>query len=317
MVRAMTDNSAAPVPPLFEGLRRLLAPLERRWSGLSPMGRGILLVSTGSLTLVLMGTAVKWLGDRLPSFELLFFRSFVGFFFVLPVFWRDPLAPFRTKRFGMHFVRGAIGSAGNMCFFWTLTHMLLADAMAIQFSRPLFMIPLALLFLREQVGLQRVAVAVVGFFGILLYARPFTAGFDPNALVGAAGAMFGGLVIVCIKRLSTTESTATIMFYYAFWNAVLVAVPTYTVWVTPQGHEWLILLLIGMLGIGGQAMVTAGLRLGDTTALTPLDYSRVLYSAVIGFAVFGELPGLWSLAGMAIILGASLYLVLTERRRAA
>ena len=66
--------------------------------------------------------------------------------------WRDPFEPLRTKRPGMHFVRGAIGAVGNACFFWTLTHMLLADAMALQFSRPLFMIPLAILFLGEFVG---------------------------------------------------------------------------------------------------------------------------------------------------------------------
>ncbi len=293
----------------------MIAPLARIWSGMSPMARGVFLVSTGSLTLVIMGSITKLLGDRLPSFELLFFRSFVGFFFVAPLFWRDPTEPFRTKRFGMHFVRGAIGSAGNMCFFWTLTHMLLADAMALQFSRPLFMIPLAVLFLREVVSANRMIVSTIGFAGILLYARPFTAGFDPNVVVGAMGAMFGGLVIVCIKRLSTTESTATIMFYYAFWNAILVAIPTWSVWVTPQGAEWPLLVLIGILGIGGQALVTSGLRLGDSTALTPLDYSRVLYSAIIGFLFFGELPGPWSLAGMGLILAASLYLVLTERRR--
>ena len=95
----------------------------------------------------------------------------------------------------MHFVRGVIGTLGNICFFWTLTHMLLADAMALQFSRPLFMIPLALLFLGEVAGLRRTAITLVGFAGIALYARPFTAGFDPGAFVGAAGALFGALIV--------------------------------------------------------------------------------------------------------------------------
>ena len=96
----------------------------------------------------------------IPAMEIFFFRSLIGFFLVLPLFSRDPFEPLRTKRPGMHFVRGAVGAVGNACFFWTLTHMLLADAMALQFSRPLFMIPLAMFFLGEVAGWRRTGVAL-------------------------------------------------------------------------------------------------------------------------------------------------------------
>ena len=162
--------------------------------------------------------------------------------------------------------------------------MLLADAMALQFSRPLFMIPLALVFLGELAGWRRTAITLVGFAGIALYARPFTAGFDPGAFVGAAGALFGALVVICIKRLSTTEPTRTIMFYYAISNAVFSLIPTIWFWVTPN---WFELGDAGVrsafLGISGQGLITHGWTLGDVTALVPLDYSRIVYSAVLGF----------------------------------
>ena len=277
--------------------------------------RGVALVSVGSLTLVAMGLVVKLLGARIPTVEILFFRSAVGFFFILPAFMRNPLAPLRTTRPGMHFVRGAIGTLGNVLFFWTLTHMLLADAMALQFSRPLFMIPLAMAFLGELAGFRRTAITLVGFAGIALYARPFTEGFDPGAFVGAAGALFGALIVICIKRLATTEPTRTIMFYYAISNAVFSLIPTIWLWVTPDSTELAMLVLIGFLGIAGQGLITHGWTLGDVTALVPLDYSRIVYSAVLGYLVFGEMPGPWSFAGMAIIVASSLYLVLTERRR--
>ena len=199
--------------------------------------RGAALVSLGSLTLVVMAMLVKQVGSHIPPIEILFFRSFVGFFFVLPMFVRNPLEPLRTKRLGMHAVRGVIGTFGNICFFWTLTHMLLADAMALQFSRPLFMIPLALVFLGEFAGWRRTAITLVGFAGIAFYARPFTAGFDPGAFVGAAGALSGALIVVCIKRLATTEPTRTIMFYYAISNAVFSLIPTIWLWVTPDWFE--------------------------------------------------------------------------------
>jgi drug/metabolite transporter (DMT)-like permease len=297
-------------------LTRLVEVPRERWAGLSTTMRGAALVSAGSLTLVVMAILIKFLGARISSFEILFFRSAIGFLCLLPLFARDPWEPFRTKRPGMHLVRGAVGSVGNMCFFWTITTMLLADSMALQFSRPLFMIPLAFFLLGERSGLRRSVLAIVGFVGILFYARPFTAGFDPNAVVGALGAIFGGLVVVCIKRLATTESTRVIMFYYAFWTAVFSALPAFAFWVWPTGPELLLLAVVGFLGIAGQGMITHGLSMGDATALVPLDYSRVLYAAALGFLVFGEIPGPWSLVGMALILGASIALVLGEKKRA-
>lgn len=278
--------------------------------------RGAALVSMGSLTLVVMGIVVKVLGARIPAVEILFFRSAVGFCFVLPVFVRDPLAPLRTRRMGMHFVRGAFGTLGNVLFFWTLTHMLLADAMALQFSRPLFMIPLAVAMLGEVVGWRRSIVTVIGFVGIVVYARPFTAGFDANVLVGAGGALVGAAVVICIKRLATSEPTPVIMFYYAFWTAALSLAPAAWLWVTPTLPELLLLVAVGFLGIFGQWMITHGWTLGEATALAPLDYSRIVYAAVLGYLLFGEIPGSLSLVGMALIVAASLYLVLSEAGRA-
>jgi drug/metabolite transporter (DMT)-like permease len=286
-----------------------------RWAAMTPTAQGAVLVSIGSLTLVAMAMLVKFLGSRLSSFEILFFRSLIGFCFVLPLFARDPLEPFRTKRFGMHFFRGSSGALGNACFFWTITHMALADSMALQFSRPLFMMPLAFLFLGEIAGWRRSMVALVGFAGILFYARPFTSGFDPTAFVGASGALFGGLVVLGIKSLSKTEPTRVIMFYYGVWNTVFALVPAVFLWVTPTAPELALLVVIGFLGIAGQSMITHGFTKGDATALVPLDYSRIVYSALLGFLVFSEVPDRWNFAGMALIVAASLYLVITDKKR--
>ncbi len=263
---------------------------------------------------MVMATLVKHLGTRLSSFEILFFRSAIGFLLVLPFFVRNPLEPLRTKRPLMHLLRGSTGAVGNFCFFWTITHLLLADAMALQFSRPLFMIPLAALFLGEIAGWRRTTVSLVGFLGIVAYARPFTDGFDPGAFIGALGALAGGLVVIWVKKLATTEPTRVIMFYYAFWNAVFALPPALYLWVTPTWNEVPLLILVGVLGIGGQALMTQGYTMGEATALVPLDYSRIVYSAIIAYLVFGEIPGLWSYIGMALIVSSSLYLVLTDKR---
>lgn len=291
------------------------AQIDAWWQAQTGLARGALLVSAGSIGLVLMAALVKFLGGRLPPFEILFFRSFVGLLLVLWVFRHDLMEPLRTKRPGAHLFRGIVGAGGNACFFWTITHMLLADSLALQFSRPLWMIPLAMCFLSEMVGFRRAAVACIGFCGILLYARPFTEGYDPNALVGALGGLFAALVVVAIKNLQKTESTRVIMFYYAFWNAFFALIPAIYTWVTPTFYEIILLTLVGIMGIGGQALITHGLGMGDATALVPLDYLRIVYAAVLGYLLFGEIPGVYSFAGMALIMVTSLYLVMSERRR--
>lgn len=277
--------------------------------------RGITLVSFGSITLVVMAAMVKELGTLIPTMEILLFRSMVGLCMVMPFFIGNPTEPLQTKRFGMHFLRGAVGTLGNFFFFWTVTHLLLADAMALQFSRPLFMLPLAMLFLGEIAGFRRSMVTAVGFVGIVLYCRPFTEGFEPGALVGAGGALTGALVVICIKRLASSEPTRVIMFYYAIWNLVFSLIPALWQWVTPTWTQFAFLLAVGVVGISGQAMITHGLSHGEATVLVPLDYSRIVYSAALGYLLFNEVPGPWSLTGMALIVAASLYLVLTEKRR--
>ncbi len=309
-------NDSGALPPKNQSLSAAILGFFPAWfDRLSPNARGITLVTLGSLMLVVMATVAKFLGSRLPAFELLAFRSGVGFLFLLPLFWRDPLEPLRTKRPLMHLTRGIFGSIGNFAFFWTITHMLLADSTALQFSRPLWTIPLAILILKENVGLNRILISLVGFAGVWMYARPFSDGFDPNAIVGAVGGLAAALVIISIKRLATSEPTRVIMFYYAFWNFVFVLGPAWYVWVTPTAQEWPLLILIGFLGIAGQGLITRGVQYGDATALAPLDYSRILYAALLGYLIFGEVPGLWSWIGMSLIVASSIYLVLSEKRR--
>src|SRR5690242_12293028 len=106
-----------------------MPPLTTRWSALNPNVRGAALVTLGALLLTLMAVFVKFLGARLDSFEIVFFRSFIGLLFVLPLAVKHGWGICRTRRPMMHFTRGGVGILGNSCLFWSITHILLADAM--------------------------------------------------------------------------------------------------------------------------------------------------------------------------------------------
>ncbi len=297
----------------------LLRVFGARWAALSGNFRGAVFVTVGALLLTCMAILVKFLGSRLDSFQILFFRSFVGLLFILPLAFKQGWGICRTKIPMMHMTRGGIGILGNFCFFYSITHLLLADSMALQFSRPLFMIVLAAAVLHEAVGFKRGLATLVGFAGILVMTRPFGLGGGPasldlGVLVGALGAFFGALVVVAIKQLSKTESTTVIMFYYAFWGAIFSLIPALLVWQTPTWAELGWLILVGFFGIVGQTCITRGVSMADTTVVLPFDYLRIVYAAVFGFLLFGEVPGVWSAAGALIIVASTLYILTLEAK---
>lgn len=287
-----------------------VADLLGRWARLPANLRAILFVSAGAILLTVMAVFVKILGQRLHPAELMFCRALIGFLIFAP--WlvaKDGIDVIRTTRPGMHLQRGFWGACGNFCFFYAITHLVLADAMALQFSRPLFMILLAFLFLGEVAGARRVAVTVAGFVGIVVMLRPFGGGFDPDGIVAVAGALFGGMVVICIKKLSATEPTRRIVFYYAFYTTLFSAIPAWYVWITPTWPELQMLLLIGLLGILGQSCITHGFTLGEATVTVPFDYMRIVYSAIFGILLFAEVPSWWSVGGAVLIVASNLSLM--------
>lgn len=292
-------------------------PPEPVRKGMSANIRAVAYVTCGGFLLIVMASLVKQLGQDLPAFQILFIRSLAGFVVILPVAWRVRHAIMKTKRLGLHAIRGFVGFMGNVFFFYALIHLAIADTVTIQFSRPLIMVVVAALFLGEAVGPRRAVATAVGFAGIMLITRPFGGGFDPWVLSAIGGAVFGTLVVVAVKFLSRTESTVVIMFYYALFIMLFSLIPALFVWHAPSPSQWALLALTGTLSILGQGMFTHGIGMGETSFVMPFDYLRIVYSFVLGMVWFTEVPGAWSFAGAAVIVCASVYLLRTERRKAA
>lgn len=311
------DPASQPIPsPLPPRLATLSDAIAMRLGRLPRNTRGAGFALVGTLLLTLMAVLFKVLGQKLPPFEVLFFRFLAGLIAMLPLFARSGFGVLRTQRHGMHFLRGLFGMLGNAAGIYAIVHMAIADAITIQFSRPLFMLVIAGLFLGEAVGLRRAGVAVAGFAGLMMITRPFGEGFEPWAIVAALGALNGTFVVLTVKLLSRTESTRVIMFYFAVWTTILSFVPMLFFWQTPTPIELLLLALTGVLGIAGQGCFTHGLGLGDTTFILPFDYMRIVFAAIFGIFLFAEIPGLWSVIGAAVIIGSSLYLIRTDRKTA-
>jgi drug/metabolite transporter (DMT)-like permease len=276
--------------------------------------KGALWLLGACLLFTVMSTLAKLLGDRLHAFEIAFARSFFGFLLVLPLILRGGLGAWRTRRLDLHVTRSAMGSLGLLCGFFAVTNLPLADATALSFTKPLFQVLLAALVLGELVRARRWIATGVGFLGVVVMLRPGLGSFEAAAVAGLAGSMFGAMVSVTLRRLTQQEREITILAYLGVVGSIITGLPAAFVWITPTGPELLLMLLMSAIGMISQVCMMRGFRLGEASAMAPLDYLRLPLAALFGVLFFAEQPDIYSFLGALIIAGSTLYIAQREAR---
>jgi len=303
-----------------ESLRQARAAWLRRWEAWPHNLRGAAWIVLAALSFSLMAAAIKTLGSRLDSFEIAFFRCLFALAVTFPFLLREGGAAFRTQRLGLHLARAGTGVMAMFCGYYGITKLPLADATVIGFTRALFMIPLAVLFLGERVQSARWSAVAVGFLGVLVMLRPGGEGPAFPLLVAFLGAGFTAGSIVLVKKLAATEHPATILVFYNF-ATTLVSFPTaIAVWATPSAAELVLLALVATLAGAGQFCTIRGYGIAEASAVVPFGYSRMIFAPALGLLFWGEIPDSWSFAGGGIIIASTLFIGLREarlRRRAA
>ena len=274
-----------------------------------------------------------------PLTVIVFFRSF--FALVVLVIWLGWRGAFPralyTRRLPAHLVR-SIAGIGSMFFIFAAYGLLpLADATAIGYAQPLMVALLAAIILRERITRLRIVSIAAGFAGILVMLSEHLgvgALASENAL-GAFCALMGAALVaiafIQIRRLTQTEDTGAIAFYFqatttfaaivgliaaVLWpgDAPLAAIMHGQAWVWPKGVDWIALVGIGVLGGMGQILMTQGFRYADASILAVFDYSSLLWAVLIGLAVFGEIPTIYVMAGATIVIVSGLAVVWEESR---
>jgi drug/metabolite transporter (DMT)-like permease len=266
----------------------------------------------GGLCYTVVSALIKYLCLRLPFIEVAFFRCALGLVIILPGLLRHRFVQMKSKRHLGHLWRGVLGTVSMMVGFFVLTRLALADATAVGFTTPLFVIVIAALFLREKIRWRRWTATAVGFAGVLIMMRPGAGGFDPMLLVALASAALTAVVVCLVKSLTGTESSATMLVMVTVWGALFLLVPAIVVWQTPTPTEWGLALALGTMATLGQSCVIRAYSAGEATAVAPFDYLRLPFSMLLGFWFFAELPSIWTLVGALVIIGSTLYIARRE-----
>lgn len=271
--------------------------------------RGALWMLVAALTMTLQSAIVKDLGATIDSFEIAFFRGLFGTLLVLPVAIRRLHLRDLSHNLGLHTGRTIAGVTSLICTFYAFTAMPLADATAIMFTMPVFMIVLAVVFLGESAGWWRTTATLIGFLGVVIVVRPGTAAFDPVSLIALFGALLHAVVGVFVKKMARVEPPELIMLYFSLLATVVFFLPTLYVWHSPTPGELASLGAVAALGIVNQVCFIAACRVGEMTVVAPIDYTRLLFAGILGYAVFGEIPdGIAAIGALFII--ASGFLIL-------
>ncbi|CTQ59486.1 carboxylate/amino acid/amine transporter [Roseibium album] len=277
---------------------------------------GALWVLLAAFGFSIMVALIKFVGRDLSVFQILFVRQAVMLAIVAPTIIRGLPTSLVTKRPGLQLARVLIAATAMLCGFTAVIELPLADATAISFSRTFFITIFAIWFLNEIVGVHRWGATIVGFLGVVLMLRPGADGIvDPHALLAIAGAAGAGMVMIVVRILTRTDPPVTILTYQAFGVGLIMLVPAVLTWQAPSLHQWLLLLLVGIVSWAAQLANIKGYKAGEATAIASLDYTRLLYATILGALVFGHWPSVETLAGATIIIAASIYTVRREIKR--
>lgn len=290
----------------------MIGPSRQAWLSLSGNARGAIWIAVGTVFFALNDVAVKTAGLTMHPLQLGFVRYFLGFIFLSPLFFQLGRQGLKTERFGLHFLRAVIAGTGQIAVFYSVIHLMLADATSISFSRPLFMTLLAVLILRETVGWRRWTATAIGFVGVIVVARPGDGVIEPAALIGLGAAFLFSIGLVLIRRLGSTEPPTRILFYYHGIGTILSLGPAIWVWKQPVGAEWVALLMIGILTTVAMTCFVRGFVVGEVSVLGPIEYTRLVHAAVLGYLVFAEIPALWTWVGSTIIVASAIYIARTQ-----
>lgn len=257
-----------------------------------------MLISTFAFSL--MQLCVKYL-SHLPAVELVLFRSSISLVLSLVFLRRIGVNPLGNNKTFL-VLRGVFGVIALSMFFVTLQNIPLATAVTLQYLSPVFTAIFAIWMLGERMKPIQWLFFAIAFTGVGLIK-----GFDSDVellyfILGLGSAVFAGLAYNCVRILRDSEHPVVIVFYFPLIATPIMAIASYFYWVSPQGWDWLAILLLGIFTQIGQVNMTKALQAETANKVTSLKYLGTLYALIYGVFIFDESYSLWSILGISLVL---------------
>jgi drug/metabolite transporter (DMT)-like permease len=257
----------------------------------------------------------KWLLTTYSVGELLLVRSVAAVVLLAPFVRRAGLAAFtNVSRPGLQLVRVALSTLEVTMFFLAVSYLPLADAVTFYLAGPIYVTALSVVLLGEKVGWRRWAAVLVGFAGVVLALRPSAASATLPALIALIGSVFFAFLMIVTRQLRDTSNTVLVAGQIG-GTLLLGAVIAPFGWVTPSPRDLALMALFGLVSIVALVCVNHSLKLAAASIVVPYQYTIIVWAIVLGYAVFGDVPDGFMLAGAIVIILAGLYIFWREQVR--
>ncbi|MFK7794445.1 MAG: DMT family transporter [Gammaproteobacteria bacterium] len=274
---------------------------------------GSLFVILGEVFFTTMGMIIKTLGENIPSYQLVFYRNVFAVIVLAPFLFRQRLTHVKTKRIGLHLIRSISGLLAMYCFFYALANIELANAMLLKLTGPIFIPIIATLWIHEKVSLKTYLGIALGFIGVIVFLDP-SAEIQIASVIGLIGGALAAGAKVAIRKMSDTEPTARIVFYFAFFGALFSGIPMLTSETySPNQQEWLLLIGLGLVGTVGQFFLTKAYHMAPASQVGPFTYSSLLWASLAGWLFWDEWPANNVFMGAVLIITAGLVILYSKK----
>jgi drug/metabolite transporter (DMT)-like permease len=287
------------------------------WSNLSnPIKAGFWMLGA-MISFTLMAISGRSLADKLDTFEIMTYRSFIGIAIVLLIAYRaGTLGEVRTRYLKLHIIRNIFHFSGQNLWFFAILYVPLSQMFVFEFSTPLWVAVCAPLVLGERLTPIRFMAAAMGFFGILVVARPDFSDINPAIIAAALCAVGFAGATLATKILTRTETITAILFWLTVLQAVfgVICAGYDGVMDIPRGSEWLWVFIIGVCGLCAHFCITTALQLAPATIVTPFEFLRLPLITFVGVVLYGEKLEWLVFLGAFIVLLANIMNIRAETR---
>ncbi|WP_330407981.1 DMT family transporter [Clostridium cochlearium] len=267
--------------------------------------RAVFFMLLSSFCFAIMAALVKLSGD-IPSIEKAFFRNSVSLVVASYMIFKNKQKPWGKKENRKYLIlRGVIGTIGLVCYFYCIDNMILADSSMLNKMHPFFTIIFAVSFLKEDISPIQIFSLILSFIGALFIIKPkFDMSVIP-ALVGVASAAFSGAAYTLVRFLGNKEKNYTIVFYFSFISVISILPFMIFIYKPLNMFQLLILLMSGVFASIAQFSLTYAYKIVPASEISIYNYSNVIFSQIIAFIIWQEIPDVYSFIGYVLIIGSS------------
>ncbi len=284
--------------------------MERRY-------KGIIYIIISAFCFALMNAFVRLSGD-MPSIQKSLFRNLVAAVFAFVILAKSGEGfKWEKGNFPLLLLRSFMGTIGIICNFYAVDHLVLSDASMLNKMSPFFVIIFSYIFLKERVSIVQALCVIGAFLGSLFVIKPSFANVNLFAAsIGFLGGLGAGAAYTCVRRLGQKgEKGSRIVFFFSLFSC-LVCLPWYIFDYHPMTiRQLLILVLAGLSAAGGQFAITAAYSYAPGKEISVYDYSQIIFSALLGLFIFGQIPDHLSILGYFIICLMAVLMFLYNNKR--